>query len=130
MWQQIDNKLYRFILVGMLNTLFGYSLFALFIFLQVHYTLAVLLTTVLGILFNFKTIGALVFKNTSSNIIVRFVIVYMITYLLNVLALKVLTVRYFDMYTAGLIALVPNAVISFLLQSKFVFVDKVILAAD
>ena len=50
-----NNKLIKFILVGILNTAFGYSLFALFIFLNMHYSLAVFLSTVLGVLFNFKS---------------------------------------------------------------------------
>ena len=60
LWQ---SRFPQFVLVGILNTAFGYGCFALFIYLGLHYTIAVLLGTCLGILFNFKTLGHLVFKN-------------------------------------------------------------------
>jgi len=121
----MDRKFITFVVVGIMNTLFGYSLFALFIYLKVHYSLAVLLATVLGILFNFKTIGRLVFRNSNNLLIFRFVGVYGVTYLLNVTALRVFDSFKVNMYAAGMLLLVPIAVISFLLQSKYVFTKKV-----
>ncbi|HEY6008352.1 MAG TPA: GtrA family protein [Geobacteraceae bacterium] len=114
----------KFLLVGALNTVFGYSLFAFFIFLGVHYSLAVLLSTILGILFNFKTIGRLVFGSRNNRLIFRFVATYGVTYLLNVATLKVLDSFRVNMYIAGLLLLVPLALVSFVLQKKYVFTEK------
>ena len=119
------SKFIKFVVVGILNTLFGYSLFALFIYLKFHYSLAVLLSTVLGILFNFKTIGRLVFQSRNNRLIFRFAGVYCITYLLNVAALRVLDGLRVNMYVAGLLLLIPIAVVSFIMQSKYVFKEKV-----
>ena len=114
----------RYLIVGLFNTAVGYSLYAVFIFFGIHYSLAVLLSTVLGVLVNFKTIGAIVFRNDNSRLIFRFVAVYMLTYILNVMGLRILKQFSFDMYLAGAIMLVPMAIISFMLHNTFVFRTK------
>lgn len=117
-----ENKFFRFILVGILNTAFGYSLFALFIFLNMHYSLAVFLSTVLGVLFNFKTIGKLVFDNHDNSLIFRFIAVYVLLYLINISCLWFFKISGFEnMYINGFVLLVPLALISFVLNKKYVF---------
>jgi putative flippase GtrA len=123
-------KFAKFVAVGIVNTVFGYSVYALFIFLGMHYALAVLFGTVLGVLFNFKTTGRLVFKVNDNRLLIRFVGVYIVTYLINVAALKIFNYYGFNMYTAGLLLIVPVAVISFVLQSRFVFREKPTNTAD
>lgn len=117
----IDNKFIRFLIVGGINTLFGYLMFALFIFLNFHYSIASLSATVLGILFNFKTTGRLVFGNKDNLLIFKFFGIYTIIYLLNISILKVFSLYKVDMYLAGALLLVPTAVLSFLLNKHFVF---------
>jgi putative flippase GtrA len=117
-----DRRFIVFLFVGVLNTAFGYGLFALFIFFGLHYTLAVLFSTILGVLFNFKTIGAIVFKNGSNKLIMRFIAVYALLYLLNISGLKVLDMAGItNKYISGGILLLPLAMLSFLLNKKFVF---------
>lgn len=117
-----NNKLIKFILVGILNTAFGYSLFALFIFLNIHYSLAVFLSTVLGVLFNFKTIGKLVFDSHDNSLIFRFIAVYVLLYLINISCLWFFKISGFEnMYINGFVLLVPLALISFVLNRKYVF---------
>lgn len=110
-----------YMLVGVLNTAVGYSLFALFIFLGVHYSLAVLLSTILGVLFNFKSIGRIVFKNSDNRLIGRFISVYVVTYLLNIAGLRLMSSSGMDMYLAGALLLLPMALISFFLHRTLVF---------
>lgn len=110
-----------YILVGILNTAVGYSLFAFFIFLKFSYPLAVLFGTILGALFNFRTIGKIVFKSNDNRLIYRFFAVYGITYLLNVAGLWLLKRVQPDMYLAGALLLLPMAVVSFVLHRNFVF---------
>ena len=45
-------KLVRFLLVGVMNAVFGYGCFAGFLYLGLHYSMALLLATILGVLFN------------------------------------------------------------------------------
>ena len=74
----------RFLIVGGLNTAFGYFVFAIFIWCGLHYSVATFLSTVIGIVFNFFTTGRLVFKNSNNRLIFKFFAVYGITWLINV----------------------------------------------
>jgi len=118
---QKDNRFMIFLLVGALNTLFAYSLYSLLLFLQLHYALASLLSTVGGVLFNFKTTGTLVFKSRDNGLLSKFIAVYCITYSVNVGFLKLF--HYFDanMYYAGAIMVLPIALLSYTLLKKYVF---------
>ena len=122
----LDNHFIRFILVGILNTIVGYGLFALFIYLGLHYSLAVLFSTILGVLFNFKSIGKLVFNSNNNERIYHFIGVYILLYLLNVSGLWGLSsIGMENMYVAGAILLAPLAIISFILNKNFVFNQEV-----
>ncbi len=115
------NKFVRFLFVGGINTLFGYGVFALLIFLRFHYAIAALFATILSVLFNFKTTGRLVFGNNDNRLIFKFIGVYSIIYILNIGVLKVFKFYEVNMYLAGALVLLPLAVIAFLLNKKFVF---------
>ena len=118
----IKRQLFSFLLVGILNTIFGYGLFALFIYLGLYYPLAVLLSTILGVLFNFKTIGGLVFGSNDNKLIFKFILVYVIIYLLNIFFLWLFKRLGFEnMYLNGFVLLIPLAAVSFLLNKCFVF---------
>lgn len=117
-------KFVRFILVGGLNTLFGYGLYALLIFIGLHYSLASLLGTILGVLFNFKTTGVIVFKSRDNKLIFKFFAVYGVIYLINLLGLYIFDLLVLDAYLAGAMLLLPMAVLAYWLNKKLVF-DKV-----
>lgn len=121
-----EYKFFRFIIVGIVNTAFGYALFALLIYLKFHYSIAVLISTILGVLFNFKTIGEIVFNNKSNRLILRFGMVYFITYWLNVFIIFIFKkVISENLYLVGFLALIPVALITFFLNKYFVFgLDK------
>jgi putative flippase GtrA len=120
----ISSTFARYIAVGLLNTAVGYSLYAIFIFFGLHYSLAVLFSTILGVLFNFKTIGKIVFRNDSNCLLLRFIAVYTVTYILNIMGLRIFDYFNFDMYLAGALILIPLAIISFVLHKTFVFRTK------
>lgn len=122
----MDKTFVRFLFVGILNTFFGYSVFAVLIYSGFHYTVANLLSTILGVLFNFKTIGMLVFKNTRGYLILRFVAVYAVIYCLNIAFLKILSMMNVNMYVAGLVILFPMACTAFVLNKHFVFHEKTV----
>ncbi|MFM6404510.1 MAG: GtrA family protein, partial [Microcystis sp.] len=67
------SKFVRFLLVGVINTLFGYSVFALMICLGLDYRYSLLIATICGVLFNFKTIGGIVFKDQNNRLLARFI---------------------------------------------------------
>ena len=111
----------RFLVVGGINTLFGYAIYSIFILLNTHYAIASLLATICGVIFNFFTTGRIVFRNKNSSLIFRFFLVYGITYLVNLLALNRFKAADFNMLAAGAIMLVPSAILSYFLNKKLVF---------
>lgn len=115
------NQFVRFVFVGVINTIFGYSIFALFIFLNFHYSLAALLGTIFGLVFNFKTTGKVVFDNKDNSLIYKFLVVYGIIYTLNVIGLMFFNAMGVSNYTAGVLLIPPLGVTAFLLNKKYVF---------
>jgi len=118
---QTKHLLVRFLAVGLLNTAFGYSLFAIFLYAGIHYALSLLLATIIGILFNFKTTGVLVFKSHNNRLIFRFFGVYGLVYGVNVTSLKLLYELGVEPYYGGAVLIIPMALLAFLLNRKFVF---------
>lgn len=117
----LKRQVIRFIAVGVVNTLFGYGIYALLIFLGLDYMYAVLFATVAGVLFNFKTIGHYVFESTDRSLLLKFFMVYGIVYGINVGLIRLFSLWNIDYYTAGFLAIVPCAAVSFILNKRFVF---------
>lgn len=111
----------RFLAVGGLNTAFGFAAYAALLALGFHYALAVALATVLGVLFNFRTYGALVFGGAGAHRLPRFVLVYLLLYVVNVTGIGLLSGTGVSDLVAGLLMLPPVAVLGYLLNSRFVF---------
>lgn len=110
-----------FIIVGVLNTIVGYLLYAFFLLCGLNYSLALGIATVLGVLFNFKTIGSLVFKNSNNLLIFKFIAVYVITFSANLFLIGFLIARGLSAFVAGALIIVPLAAVSFLLNKYLVF---------
>ena len=116
-----NNRLIRFLLVGLVNTLFGYSIFVGLSLAGTSYYLSTLLATILGVLFNFKTIGKLVFKNHDNKLIFGFIAVYIAIYLLNITSLNLLLFLGINVLTAQAVLILPLALLSYSLNKIFVF---------
>ena len=116
----------RFLIVGGINTLFGYGIYAFFIFLGLHHNLAILVATFLGIAFNFKTIGKFVFNQNKSNLshIVKFIGVYTFSYILNSIGVTILLKIVENPYMVGFFVLIPVSIIIYILNKNFVFIDS------
>ncbi len=110
----------RFIAVGVLNTIFGYGLFAGFILLKLDYKLATLLSTILGVLFNYKTTGQIVFRNDKSSLL-RFILVYVMVYFVSISFVKVGLLMGVSALIGGAVAVFPSALTSYLLNKFWVF---------
>ena len=140
----IDKKFIKFLFVGCLNTLFGYLMYVIFISTPLKREYALLLAYMVGVLWNFKTTGVLVFKNNNNKLIFKFISAYVITYFINLLGLnfvnsagwgkalanwtlnilnietKLNLIKYFDQ----IILVLPIAIISFVLFKTFVFKES------
>lgn len=111
----------RFLLVGLLNTLFGYGVFWLVLALTQRAMFSLAVSTVAGVLFNFRSIGGLVFRTADPRRLGAFASVYAFLFLLNALALESLRGCGLPpaMAQAGLV--LPLALLSFHLNRRFVF---------
>ena len=120
-WRLAGLQPIRFVLVGVLNTLFGYSAFAVLLLLGIHYTVAVAVATAVGVLFNFVTTGRMVFDSRDPGRLLLFVPVYLVVYLLNVGGLRLAVRAGVDLYVANALLLPGLAVLSFFLNKQLVF---------
>lgn len=115
------NQLFRYVFVASVNVMAGYGVFALLIFLKLHYILAITVSTIFGILFGFKAFSRLVFNNQNNFLILKYLLVWALVYLSNIIGLTVLNYLKINNYVAGFIMLFPSAALGFLLNKKFVF---------
>jgi len=111
----------RFLFVGTLNTVVGYTVYALLLYLGLPYAAASLGALLLGILFSFRTHGALVFGNRDSGLIFRFASCWGIIYLANIALIAGLRQLGLTDYVAGAITMLPVALLSYLMQKFLVF---------
>jgi len=115
----LDRRFFGFLLAGGINTLFGYTVYGGQVLLGVVPHVAVAISTVAGVLFNFLTTSA-VFRSRDLRKLPRFLAVYGVMLGLNILLLDLLM-------RAGLGPLLAQAVIlplfalTFLAMRRFVF---------
>jgi len=111
----------RFLIVGGVNTVFGYSVFALLILLKIPYPIAALAATILGILFNFKSYGRFVFGSHDNRLIFRFVLVYAICYAVGLAPLAWAKAHGVSILLMAAICVLPMAALAFSLNRLLVF---------
>jgi putative flippase GtrA len=119
----MSTLLIRYLLVGGLNTAFGYTVFAAVTYQGQPYPRALFVATIAGILFNFKTFGRLVFAQSDWRLLWRFVTVYGLLYVINVGCVFFLMMLIHNVYVANAIALVFIAGLGFLLNRRFVYAN-------
>lgn len=115
------ERIIRFGVVGLLNTAFGYGLYALFVYLGTLPEVALLGATIIGVIFNFFTTGRLVFRNSDNGLFTRFAATYATIYAVNAVALRGVISAGLDPFAAQAV-LVPFSVIgTYALMRAFVF---------
>jgi putative flippase GtrA len=117
----LSAQFIRFIFVGILNTIFGYSVYWLFLFFGYSFIISALASTIAGIIFNFKTIGSLVFNSKNNFLFFKFILVYFIIFIFSITGIWALFEIGISYQIAGAIMIIPGAIISFLLNKSFVF---------
>ena len=88
------------------------------------YPVALLLATCIGVLFNFKTTGTIVFANANNDYFLKFVIVYGFIYLFNMTFIKFMELFTSNLYLAGFVAMIPAAILGFILNKYIVFRER------
>lgn len=104
-----------------MNTAFGYIVYAAMLYIGFEYYSALIIATICGIIFNFHSIGKLVFMNFKYSFLLKFMFVYAFVFFINLLLIKVFIICGANVYLSGALALLPSAATSFLLNKYFVF---------
>ncbi len=87
-----DRRIVKFLSIGMLNTVFGYSVYTVLIFVNVPYLIALFVATVAGITFNYFSFSRMVIHvHVGWFVFVKFVIAYGVIYVANAALLRALT---------------------------------------
>jgi len=124
-WMALTSRRFRrFLMVGLLNTAFGYAVFALCVMMGAGPALAALVSTIAGIAFNFVSTGRFVFGYRGCRALPGFIGVYVGVYLINVAGLAFLINAGATALLAQLLLLPLLVVTSFVGMNRFVFPER------
>ena len=110
--------------VGGLNTLVGYGVYAILLFLNFNYLIANSISTVIGVLHSYLWNRFFTFKSKekAGKEFMKFISVYVISYLIGMVSLYCFTgLLNLSPYIAGLINLVITTLISYFGHKYFSF---------
>lgn len=113
----------RFLGVGLLNTVVGYAIYGVLILLNMPYLAALLMATIMGVIFNYFSIGRLVFRSRGGQVIfAKFITAYGMVYGINATVLDILIKHFqFDPYIGQALCVPLSVVISWLLMNYWVY---------
>lgn len=119
----MNGPLARFLATGILNTAFGYGVYAGLVACGLPYLAALVLATVAGVIFNFFSFGHLAFRaRLGGERFARFVAAYCAILALNAALLWVVRhVAGLDPYTAQLVCLPPTVIATYLILQNWVY---------
>jgi len=118
---KLDPRFIKFILVGILNTLFGLAAYASLIAMGLPVWTSLIGGNVAGILFNFVTTGHFVFANMLLARLPRFIGAYFGLYALNYLLIQLLLSFRMSAIGAQVLLTPLMAIGSFYVMSRYVF---------
>jgi putative flippase GtrA len=114
----------RFLIAGGFNSLFGWMVYSAAILFGAQPWLALIIGIVMGIGFNFITLGGYAFRDMSIGRLPRFVLTYGFIYVINLISLTLLQ-RWIDRPILGQLILTPfMAMVSYVVLSRMVFTAK------
>lgn len=116
-----DNQFFRFLIVGLINTIFYFSFYSLLLFLSNNFRISVFIATVIGIIFSYKTFGTYVFNNLSRIILFKFFIFYGFLYIINITLIAIIDLTLQNLYMSGLISSFFIAILTYYINKRFVF---------
>lgn len=122
-----EYQVIRFLFVGGLNTIVGYGIYALLVYLGINLYIASTISTIIGVFHSYLWNRYFTFKSKEKALaeIVRFISVYIVSYLLGLLTLFISNKIFnIDPYVAGLVNLVITTLISWFGHKYFSFKKK------
>lgn len=111
----------RFLIAGVVNTLFGLLIYSVAIVSGLVVWQALLAGILVGVFFNFLTTGGYVFRDLTAIRFLRFVVAYLLVYIVNLGSVMILSLWIDSVIWIQTILSIPVAVGSYLLMSRFVF---------
>jgi putative flippase GtrA len=117
------TRLWRYYQAGIVNTLFGYGVYAVLIGAGLWMYAAQFIAHLLGVAFNYFTFSRHVFQDSRASKL-RFVASYGVNYLLSLASLAAAAQVIRSPYVAGLVAITFVSLINYLILKHFVFTVK------
>lgn len=114
------DRLWRYYQAGIVNTAFGYGLYATFVAAGFNMYVAQITAHFLGVAFNYLTYSRHAFRDSQASK-VRFVMSYVVNYLLGLASLATLSRIFVSPYIAGALAVVLVSLINYFILRHFVF---------
>ena len=117
------RRLWRYYQAGIVNTAFGYGLFALFVALGLNMYVAQIASHLLGMAFNYFTYSRHAFHDSDVSKS-RFIASYAVNYLLGLGALWAVSQAVASPYLAGLIVVAIVSLINYFILKHWVFTAR------
>jgi putative flippase GtrA len=117
------GQFFRYYQAALVNTVFGFSLYAALVFFGTNRFAAQVISHIVGMCFNYFTYSRHVFRDNSGSKI-RFVLSYAVSGGLNFCFLYLWSLAFRSAYIAGILATVTASLIMFFLLKYLVFVKK------
>lgn len=127
----LNQKFVRFLIAGGVNTIFSFICFSILMYFIGIKEIAVTLNLIIAVFFNYNTSARFVFQRKKINLkqIIKFYVVYFVTYPLNLLHLYITVDLWkWNVYLSQFTTLLYMPLISFLLQRRLVFREDKIYA--
>ena len=117
------SRVWRYYQAGIVNTLFGYGVYAVLLKLGVWMYAAQLIAHVLGVAFNYFSYSRHVFHDSQASKL-RFIISYGFNYLLALASLAAVAQVIRSPYLAGAVAVIFVSLVNYFILKNLVFVHR------
>lgn len=114
------GRLWRYYQIGIVNTLFGYGMFALLVTAGLNIFLAQITAHIMGVTFNYFSYSRHVFQDASATKL-RFLLSYTLNYFVGLASLAAAVLIFSSPYVAGLVAVLVASLINFIVLRWLVF---------
>ena len=118
-----NRRILTFIVVGALNTVIGYGVFAFLFIVSGRLQLSLIVATAIGVIINYFTTGRIVFKNHNFKNFYLFILMYCLIMGFNSLLLEFLVSINFEPLFAQMLCLPFTACLSYYFSSRKIFIN-------
>lgn len=113
-------EVWRYYQAGIVNTAFGFAAYSLLVWLGLNMFVAQLVSHFMGVAFNYLTYSRHVFRGVGPAKL-RFVLSYVVNYLIGLGTLAVVSLFVASPYLAGFISIIIVSIINYFVLSQIVF---------